>query len=200
MSLNVITLTGEFANTYVAIKGDQALVIDPAVEWATLSKVLSGLSVVGVVLTHAHYDHFATLKPFIDLGIKVYLGGEDFHKMSDPEANGSHYFNTEVVFELPNYQLVKNEKINIGKFLCEFMLTPGHTSGSICLLTDNVLFSGDTLFYHDIGRTDFMTGSSSQMRRSLSKLLQLPSELIVYPGHDGETTILKEQKFWSRKK
>ena len=83
--------------------------------------------------------------------------------------------------------------IKFGSVSLKVFSTPGHSTGSICLVGDGLIFSGDTLFSEGIGRTDFEGGSSEQMEKSLQKLMQLPQSTLVYPGHYESTTIGKEK-------
>ena len=83
--------------------------------------------------------------------------------------------------------------IEFGDESLKVMHTPGHTPGSICLIGERLAFTGDTLFAGSIGRTDFPESSPSDMRFSLQKLMQLPDNLLIYPGH-GPTSIMGEEK------
>ena len=87
--------------------------------------------------------------------------------------------------------------IEVGSMKCKVLSTPGHTKGSVCFYfeDDKILFSGDTLFRESVGRTDFEGGSMSDMRKSLSRLLTLPEDVKVYPGHNEFTTIEHEKKY-----
>jgi glyoxylase-like metal-dependent hydrolase (beta-lactamase superfamily II) len=83
--------------------------------------------------------------------------------------------------------------VEFGGETLKVLHTPGHTPGSICLVGEKLVFTGDTLFAGSIGRTDFPGGSMTNMRLSLKKLSSLPDKLLVYPGH-GETTMIREEK------
>ena len=85
------------------------------------------------------------------------------------------------------------DEIKIGEIVAKIIHTPGHTAGSISILIEDALFSGDTLFRGTQGRTDLPTGDENQMRKSLKKLLELPEDTIVYPGH-GVGTIISDEK------
>jgi len=83
--------------------------------------------------------------------------------------------------------------VKVGNETLKVLHTPGHTPGSVCLVGEKLVFTGDTLFAGGIGRTDFPGGSMSAMRLSLKKIVSLPDCLLVYPGH-GETSIVREEK------
>ena len=93
----------------------------------------------------------------------------------------------------PTTLLIDNDEISLGNSKIRVIHTPGHTMGGICLYSDGVLISGDTLFYRSIGRTDFKGGNFSTLKDSILKLYKLPDNTIVYPGH-GCSTILGEEK------
>ncbi|MCX7916846.1 MAG: MBL fold metallo-hydrolase, partial [bacterium] len=106
------------------------------------------------------------------------------------------------LFDIPyvckNKVFIVEEKdvIKIGEINLEVIHTPGHTPGSICLKFDNILFTGDTIFADGIGRTDFPEGNEGKLIKSIKeKILLLPDEVIIYPGH-GESTKLKDFKDW----
>jgi glyoxylase-like metal-dependent hydrolase (beta-lactamase superfamily II) len=83
--------------------------------------------------------------------------------------------------------------VSFGKICLKVMHTSGHTMGSMCLIGDKVMFSGDTLFAESIGRTDFAESSPEDMNMTLQKLMTLPDDLLVYPGHE-ETTLMGKEK------
>lgn len=87
------------------------------------------------------------------------------------------------------------EEISTGPFKLKFIHTPGHTKGGMCILVNEVLFSGDTLFRQSIGRTDFPGGDFNEIKASINqKLFALPGEIDVFPGHMGPTTIEYEKE------
>ncbi len=101
---------------------------------------------------------------------------------------------------LTNFNIPKNisffdeSLLNIGSFKISVLHTPGHSPGSVCFLIDNNLFSGDTLFAGSIGRVDLPGGSQTDMQNSLGKLVKLPHDTQVFPGHGSKTTIGNEIK------
>ena len=85
--------------------------------------------------------------------------------------------------------------IKLGDNVIDFIITSGHTAGSMCIKADNLLFTGDTLFAGSIGRTDLPTGSYQDMEKSLSKLSKMKDELLILPGHGTSSTIGYEKKY-----
>ncbi len=151
-------------NTYILEKDNNVLIIDPAAPIDEIEKELEG-SLVGIIITHYHFDHITSLDDLVNkYNVKVY----DINNLSEG-------------------------KNTIKNFSFIMLKTPGHTSDSISLLFDNNLFTGDFIFASDIGRTDLPTGDFSEMQKSIAKVLKYPDDLIIYPGHEETTTLLKER-------
>lgn len=163
-------------NCYVVIEGGEALVIDPGFETENILRELKGLKLKIVVLTHGHYDHVTSA---FELKAPVWISEKDAALM---------VYSTQRRAD----RLLKDGE-QIGDF--KVISTPGHTPGGLCLYNEKekVVFSGDTLFAGDYGRTDLPGSSEEEMIASLKKLLKLPPETIVYPGHGHPTTIGDEQ-------
>jgi hydroxyacylglutathione hydrolase len=143
------------------------------------------LTIKFVLNTHGHWDHIGGNEVLRKkYGVPVCIHELDAHEIASLNAQTS----TETVM-LRDADLVefKDAKLRV-------IHTPGHTPGSICLLGEKLVFTGDTLFAGGIGRTDFLGGSNRDMKLSLEKLLRLPESLIVYPGHGPETTIAEEKQ------
>ena len=175
----------------------QALIIDPGGDAALIAALLTrkGLEPMLVVNTHWHFDHVGgnaeLLRRYpVSLGMHradlpvlaaVPEMGRVFHLELEPSPQ-------------PTMFLEDNAVLKVGDLQFRVLHTPGHSPGSICLLTGNTLFSGDTLFADGVGRTDLIGGSAEQMQTSLyGCLLKLPDETAVYPGHGPETTIGREK-------
>lgn len=182
-------------NTYI-VAGDNSagcIIIDPAAEENKIVNTLVeyNLTPCGILLTHGHFDHIGVAENLRErFGIKIYAMEEEKEILETP-ANLAEMIRQNLVLNVDEY-LKDSQIIDIAGLEFKVIHTPGHTIGSCCYYVEkeNVLFSGDTLFCNSHGRTDFPTGSVSDIIRSITgKLLILPDETKVYPGHEEETTI-----------
>lgn len=187
------------ANSYIVAAEDtnEALVIDPG---GSVEKILNllkehDLNVKYIVNTHGHIDHIAANEKLLaETNAQLLIHEADANFLEEPELNLSAFMGAENVISPTADRLLKSgEKINCGEINLEVLHTPGHTKGSICLLGEEVLLSGDTLFARGVGRTDFPTGSRQELNESLSKIMELDLKLRIYPGH-GPTATLAEVK------
>jgi glyoxylase-like metal-dependent hydrolase (beta-lactamase superfamily II) len=173
-----------------------AMIVDPADEADKILSVVAaeGLNVVAVVLTHVHFDHMLAAEAVCEaVGAPLYVGIGDETALADPNRNLSGVFKMcPPVCIQADKALREADTISVGELTFTVMETPGHTPGCICLLCDDVLFSGDTLFYDSIGRVDFPSGNVPDMLASLRRLASLPQSTQVYSGHGPMTTIGRE--------
>jgi len=151
---------------------------------------------IGIVLTHAHIDHILGcrfLKDHFKINLITHPKAKSF--IDNARAYGQMLgLEIEEAFQ-PDKFIEENQSINFGNTNFKVFYTPGHVDGSICLYNkdNNVIFTGDVLFAGSIGRTDLPTGNFENLISNIkNKILTLPSETIVYPGH-GETTTIKEE-------
>ncbi len=167
-----------------------AVIIDPGLEFSSeaqqiLDYITQGtLKVKLIVNTHGHSDHISGDALFQEkYNVPIYIHKYDAASI---EGFGKGKFPANVLLE-------DGGLIEFGTESLKVIHTPGHTPGSICLLGERLVFTGDTLFYGGIGRTDFPGGSVSDMRLSLEKLVCLPDNFLVYPGH-GAASMMGEEK------
>lgn len=182
-------------NTYIVASDDskECIIIDPAAEEQRIVNKLTecGLNLCAILLTHGHFDHIGVADNLRKrFGAKIYAMEEEKAILETP-ANLSEMIRQNFNLKADVY-LNDSDVINIAG--CEFKViyTPGHTIGSCCYYVEKekVLFSGDTMFCNSYGRTDFPTGSAASIMRSITeKLLKLPDDTKVYPGHEDTTTI-----------
>ncbi|RYL91607.1 MBL fold metallo-hydrolase [Sporolactobacillus sp. THM7-4] len=187
------------ANCYV-LEDEQtkeAIIIDPGSEMDTIHSVIDKkkLRPLAVLLTHAHFDHIGALEPVRDhWKIPAYLHQNEADWLQDPNKNGSALFSmVEAFHDRPAEHLLSHEQsLEIGPFSFEVLETPGHSPGGVSYYfkSTNVVFCGDALFNGSIGRTDGFGGDRVQLIQSITeKLLTLPAETVVCPGHGFTTTI-----------
>lgn len=188
-------------NTYFLHREGEydCILIDPAKDGDMIVTRLreKGLSVKAVLLTHGHFDHLLGVSGVKKVCDAPLYGGKDDAKLFfDPKLNHSDKFNNKVSITLDR-ELSDGDEITVGSMKCKVLATPGHSIGSVCYYfeDDGLLFSGDTLFFETTGRTDFETGSDEDMQKSIDRLLKLPPETKVYPGHNDFTTIGHEIDF-----
>jgi len=199
-----LTVGSLFTNCYlVACERElEALVIDPGFSEAEEERIFReiikhGLRVKYIVNTHGHVDHISgNLK--VKRKTKAYLAVhyEDAEMLTNPTKNLSRMLGLTVVSPPPDIMLKDGDKIKVGSLELEVIHTPGHTPGSISLYCrkEKVVFTGDTLFAGSVGRTDLPGSSYEKLMSSIrEKLLALPDETVVYPGHGEKTTIGKER-------
>lgn len=192
MQIEIKKIEG-LCNVYVVKYNKKAIIIDAAVDVKMLAEAVGDAEVVGVILTHGHYDHIMALLEIINFfGVKCYLHKDAIEKLYSAGLNCSIFFGTEFVSDVQKDQLValKEGALKLHDFLVNVVFTPGHTSCSISLETGGVVFTGDTLFDGGVGRTDLPTSSREELKRSLSKLTKLYEGHKFLPGH-GDGNIIR---------
>ena len=184
-------------NSYFIVneKTNLAILIDGGENYKTIKKVEKdyNFKITALLLTHAHFDHAGNAKNFQEDGVKIYISKIDAPKLLN-EDNLSSDFGRKFNYCTADYLVSDGEELKINDINIKAILTPGHTDGSMTFLIDDMLFTGDTLFAQSIGRTDFKTGSHSQIIQSINKLFNLPGDYNVYPGHEEFTTLDYERK------
>jgi glyoxylase-like metal-dependent hydrolase (beta-lactamase superfamily II) len=176
----------------------EAVVIDPGDDLNTIENYLkeNDLECKAIFLTHGHFDHI-TAAPGLKIlsHAPIYAHEAEVGLLSDPRLNASVYMGEEVSIT-PDILLKDKEELQIAELSWQVIYTPGHTNGGVCyyLPAHDLIFSGDTLFYESIGRTDLPTGNHKMLIESISnQLMGLSDNTEVYPGHGRPTTIGHER-------
>lgn len=188
------------ANCYIVGNADtrEGMVIDPGGNPEVILNAVtdSGFDVQTIVLTHGHSDHIAALYDIQDrTGADVVIHIEDADFLEGRGSFSSMFGISYKTPEPPDRLLREGDVIEMGSTRFTVVHTPGHTPGSICLLTENRIFTGDTLFYRGIGTTLMPGSSRRQLIDSIqTRLMVLPDDFKIHPGHGRETTIGAERK------
>ena len=189
MKVDVLPIGLYEENSYVLHDHDHVLIIDPGRYPKQIAACISKKETVdGIILTHGHEDHTGAADDLADLyGCPVYMSLNDLILVDPNNPLRAGY-------DAPVYHEINDLKgdMTIGSFRISVIETPGHTAGSVCIRCRSLLFTGDTLFASDIGRTDLFSGDERQMMESLKKFRDLPHDLRVLPGHGPASTIGRE--------
>lgn len=199
--LKIDTWVGDPTNCYIILdeKSKELMVIDPA---GSVDKIVELINILEgklkyIYLTHCHGDHITGV---IELknrcGGKILIHREDAEGLNNANINLTPYIREEKIELEADSRVDDNDLIHLGNLEFKVIYTPGHTRGGTCLYieSEKCLFSGDTLFRGTWGRTDVPTGSIEDIMDSITnKLMKLPGETIVYPGH-GLSTRIEDEK------
>ncbi|NLX94514.1 MAG: MBL fold metallo-hydrolase [Clostridiales bacterium] len=202
MLITTIQLGPNEANCYIVIdeKTGSSAVIDPGGYEKRLTTKLSELSIEKlelILLTHGHYDHVLGVYELKQtMGAKIAIHKNDALCLEDDKKSlafhvgddSQKYIKADISFE-------DGMSFAVGETLLTVMHTPGHTQGSVCFICEakKVIFSGDTLFKHNVGRTDLPGGSMTELLASMNKLSALKGNYDIYPGHGPKTTLDDER-------
>lgn len=203
MKIETMVLGDVRTNCYLLINEEtkEALVVDPADRADVIVRKLidEGLTLNAILLTHGHGDHILAVGDLKkQFGVKVYAAKAEEALLSDAAQNLSKALFGIAVTVKPDILLEDGQEFEVAGIRLRMLHTPGHTPGGCCYYQaeKKILFSGDTLFCGSIGRTDFPGGSLSELVRSVKeKLLVLPEDVKVYPGHEEITTIGHEKRY-----
>ena len=190
--LKIYTLTLGSYQTNCYIIHDEAsktcCVIDPGYTPDVILEELRrlGLTLDAILLTHCHFDHVGGVRELAaETDCKVYLCPEDLTMPPMFTGGKLHYTHT--------YE--EGDVLSLAGLTIQVIQTPGHTPGSVCLLVENTMFSGDTLFAGSCGRTDLPGGNWTAIRKSLIRLSSLESNYWIRPGHGESTTLAEEKRY-----
>ena len=156
-------------NCYICIQDGNCLVVDPGDDYNKIKEEIGDNKVLGVLITHSHFDHIGALRNFLTKrSIKIF-------KRSNLEDN---------------------KEYTIGNFTFKSLYTPGHSKDSVTFYFENekAMFIGDFIFRESIGRTDLPGGSDMEMQQSLERIKDYPDDITLYPGHEEQTTLKHEKE------
>lgn len=198
-----VTVSECYTNCYICMNKDtkEGFIVDPGDDELKISVNVSRLEMIpkAILLTHGHFDHIGAVNQLKErYNIPVIVGAKEEKVLTDSRMNLSSMFGEPVKVNGDKF-LEDGETFQVAGFDIQYVLTPGHTPGSGCFYIEEeqVLFSGDTLFQASRGRTDFPGGSESDIIKSIkNKLLVLPGETEVYPGHMNITNIDSEKVYY----
>ena len=198
-----VTVSECYTNCYICMNKDtkEGFIVDPGDDELKISVNVSRLEMIpkAILLTHGHFDHIGAVNQLKErYNIPVIVGAKEEKVLTDSRMNLSSMFGEPVKVNGDKF-LEDGENFQVAGFDIQYILTPGHTPGSGCFYIEEeqVLFSGDTLFQASRGRTDFPGGSESDIIKSIkNKLLDLPGETEVYPGHMNITNIDSEKVYY----
>jgi hydroxyacylglutathione hydrolase len=200
MILEILAVGALETNCYILgdEKTKQAVVIDPGGDFEIIEEHLKKLKlkVQYIILTHGHVDHIGALGELKKTTqAKILIHSKDSAMLYDPNQNLSIFSGDKIIPIKADRLLEDGDIIQCGGIKLEVLHTPGHTPGGISLLTDKMIFTGDSLFCGSIGRTDFPGSSFQNLIQSIKdKLLSRDDDYIIYPGHGPSSTIGEERK------
>lgn len=198
MKIQCIKSTLLNTNNYFINNNDVNILIEASVNLNILKNTTKNLD--AIFITHMHWDHYENLEDIVSYyNCPVYFRKEGYDKLLLSNKKLFKFdksFNCDIDNKYINY-VIDNEEIYIKNIKIKPIYTSGHTNCSCSYLINNNLFSGDTLFFHNLGRTDLPTGSKQDLKSSLTKLLTLNENITIYPGHGEKTNIKSEKLFFS---
>lgn len=192
-----ILLDGEIpVNCFVIEDQGRCYIIDPGFQKERLQEYIKtlDLEVIGILLTHAHFDHIEALDAF---DVPIYIHKNEKVILQDGFFNGFSYGDRVMPYELEDLNIVwiDESPLKINDQDIHVLLTPGHTPGSVCYKHGDVLYSGDTLFRGSVGQWDFPCGSQEDLKKSIISLLEsLDDKTTVHPAHGSATSIAYEKQ------
>ena len=181
------------SNCYIISDSSHAAVIDPSASTKGILDYLkqNNLTLDCIILTHAHFDHILSLDTLRDAtGAPCYIHKDDAESLLDGRKNAFYtFFGQDKRYKPAEKTLSHGDVIKLGNVELKIISTPGHTKGCICILAEDNLFTGDTLFADSYGRCDLYSGNARELRASLRSLRSLDGNLIIYPGHGMEAKL-----------
>jgi hydroxyacylglutathione hydrolase len=187
------------ANCYFLIEDNDLILIDPGDEASFILEEIQRqrLNLKAILATHGHFDHIGAvgeIKKSFD--VPFYINEKDLFLVERLNETAKYFLGYNPYFLPPkNIKELNNKTLHVSRFTFDVISTPGHTPGSVCFYFQKakLVFTGDTLFKNGIGRYDFSYSDKKELFKSLKKILSLPDETLIYPGH-GEQTVIGDEK------
>lgn len=189
LKIHTMTLGLYQTNTYIIHDADSktCCVIDPGYQADAILDELeeAGLELEAILLTHGHFDHVGAVRDLVaETGCRVFIHTADLTLPPMFTAGKLYYTDT----------YAEGSELRLAGLSIHVLHTPGHTPGSVCLLAESSLFSGDTLFAGSCGRTD-IGGDWATILSSLNRLKKMEADFTVFPGHGESTTLAREKRY-----
>ena len=197
MEISVLRLGQIGTNCYIFRRegGYRCGIVDPGDQGEQVARWLveKGLEAQAVLLTHGHFDHILGIPGLREEwpDLPVYCHPADWGEGDAASLFGQRFPTVRSFGDITPYR--EGDVVNVAGIAVEVLETPGHTPGGVTLQVEDVLFTGDTLFYGSMGRSDFPGGNTAQLFASLKKLAQLEGDYQVLPGHEGQSTLERER-------
>lgn len=190
LKIQALTLGDYMTNCYIIHEAEspKCCVIDPGYQAGLILSQLerNGLELEAILLTHGHFDHVGAVRELaMETECDVYIHAADL-SLPPMMTNGKLYY---------THTYPEDGKLHLAGLTIRVIPTPGHTPGSVGLMVDDTIFSGDTLFAGSCGRTDLPGGNQAEIFASLKKLAAIPGNYHVHPGHGGSTSMDAERKY-----
>jgi hydroxyacylglutathione hydrolase len=186
-------------NAYLVVnEKNHAFLVDPSDDPSEIVNFINAnrIELESIIITHGHFDHIMGIPDIVEAfpNVMVYVNSGEEILLKEPQYNGSLMIGIPFSYNGTLHELIEGE-MTIGSFNVKIILVPGHSPAGTALLIGNNLFCGDILFAGSIGRADLLGGNEELLVNGIkSKLMVLPDETIVCPGHGGRTTIARERK------
>jgi len=192
-------VVGEFqTNCYIVgcAKTKKGFIIDPGDDSENIKAVIHRLGIAPsfILNTHGHMDHIKDNDKF---NLPVYIHSQDKECLTNPAKNLSQLFGTDIILNIQSFAVEDGSALQAGELSFKVIHTPGHSPGCICLQHNDIVFTGDTLFCGGYGRTDFPGSSPTSLFKSIrDRLMTLPDNTVIHPGHGPSSTIGQEREFF----
>lgn len=191
-------LLGELGNNCYLITDEatgKAALVDCTAADAEMHSLIDGADLEYILLTHGHFDHIGGVSEIKEsFGAKVVISNEDAPMLSSGRHSLAAFCGAKQNNTSADILVKDGDVIALGETEIKVMLTPGHTKGGVCYIADDVIFTGDTLFFCSCGRTDFPGGSFKEIKESLGMLAALEGDYKIYPGHERASSLSFERQ------